>query len=304
MTTTSTNLVPTSIQRVRAFLNDVCGMKVRPWASVEETLHALHGVLVARRDCTIFWKSLRVLLEQLARDLRSREDATPGEIIDNEVLNTERYAALLDEIQAAVVQAPSTKGSFAKLASALSLPAVALLLLLGGVATVGCGSQTSLSVSRRDAAQDILVPTDASTANPEDASVVSLPKSDVGGSTSNDDSPVFTFPPRPDAAVIADTAPRLCDGACSIEDIMAACGMAPGSRQSVSACIERLRTSWREGLTSGIAARSCDDIGTILSYCLPNYCQPGNVSTSDFDPNILGCQMPPVYPIYIGIRFA
>jgi hypothetical protein len=43
---------------------------------------------------------------------------------------------------------------------------------------------------------------------------------------------------------------------------------------------------------------------TSSSYCLPNYCQPGNVSTSEFDPNILGCQMPPVLPIYLGIRFA
>ena len=79
MPTTSSNLVPTSIQRIRAFLNDVCGMKVRPWASVEETLDALHGVLVARRECSIFWKSLHVLLERLAQDLRCREDAAVGE---------------------------------------------------------------------------------------------------------------------------------------------------------------------------------------------------------------------------------
>jgi hypothetical protein len=288
MPTTSSNLVPTSIHRIRAFLNDVCGMKVRPWASVEETLDALHGVLVARCDCTFFWKSLRVLLERLAQDLRRREDAAPGEIIDNEVLKTDRYETLLDEIRAAVAHGPSARGAFAKLASALSMPAAALLLLLGGVATVGCGSHTSLSVSTRDAGQ-------------QDTS-----KTDASGSTGKADSNsiVFVIPPTPDAAALSDTTPRVCDGACSVEDIMVACGMPPSTRQWVSACIERLQSSWRAGLTSGFAASSCDNITNIINYCLASYCQPGNVSTSEFDPKILGCQMPPLLPIYVGIRFA
>jgi hypothetical protein len=312
MPTQSSNLVPTSIQRIRAFLNDVCGMKVRPWAGVEETLDALHAVLVARQDCTIFWKSLHVLLERLAQDLRRREDAAPDQLIDNEVLNTDRYQSLLDEIKSALAQGRSTQGGFARLAAAVSMPAAALLLLLGGIATVGCGSHTSLSAANHDARQESTAPGDANPATTADTSVASAPdanpantpKADSGTSPGNPDSAVIILPPAPDTATTQDSLARACDGGCSVEDIMVACGMAPATRQSVSVCIARLRDSWRAGLTSGFAARSCNDIGTILSYCLPNYCEPGAVSNSEFDPTVLDCQIPPIYPIYIGVRFA
>ena len=44
-------IVPSSIQRIRSFLVEMCGMKVKPWATTEETLAALHTTLVARRQC-------------------------------------------------------------------------------------------------------------------------------------------------------------------------------------------------------------------------------------------------------------
>ena len=65
-------IVPSSIQRIRAFLVELCGMKVKPWASAEETLVALHATLVRRQSCDLFWTSLRVLLETLARAVRQR----------------------------------------------------------------------------------------------------------------------------------------------------------------------------------------------------------------------------------------
>ena len=106
----------------------------------------------------------------------------------------------------------------------------------------------------------------------------------------------------PDAG--PEVASRLCDGACSLEDIMIACGMDPATRQAISACVERLKISWREGLTAGWATRSCNDISAMTGpSCLASYCQPGRVSTSEFIASVLDCREPPIYPVYIGVRF-
>jgi hypothetical protein len=102
-------IVPSAIQRIRSFLIEMSGMKVKPWATTEETLAALHTTLVARRGCDIFWGSLRVLLENLARDLRTRQAASPGTLVDNELLDGERYATLLDEIRAAMARQQSPR---------------------------------------------------------------------------------------------------------------------------------------------------------------------------------------------------
>ena len=318
MPTPSSNLVPTSIQRIRAFLNDACGMKVRPWAGVEETLDALHAVLLARRDFPLFWKSLHALLGRLAQDLRWREDAASGQLIDNEVLNAGQYASLMEEIRAALAQGRSSRGAFASLAGAVSMPAAALLLLLGGIVTVGCANHDPMSAARHDAGQAATAradvspapaedagpapPADARPAGGADAGPASPTKPDSSGSPSEADSAGPVVSSTPDAATAQDSLSRGCDGGCSIEDILVTCGMSPAARQSASACIARLQDSWREQLTAAFASRSCDEINTIL-YCLPNYCQPGSVSQDAFDPKVLDCWIPPIYPIYNGIRF-
>lgn len=133
-------ILPSAIQRIRSFLVEICGMKVKPWASTEETLAALHTTLVARHKCQFFWTSLCGLLETLARDLVARQAALPGSLVDNELLDSERYATLLDEIRAALAVQAAEPATFRRLASALSAPALGLLLLLGGAATVGCDS--------------------------------------------------------------------------------------------------------------------------------------------------------------------
>src|SRR5664279_2222633 len=144
-------LVPSSIQRIRAFLIEMCGMKVKPWAGVEETLAALHATLVARQSCDIFWASLRVLLETLARDLKARQKAEPGVLLDNEILRDEQYAALLEEIRVCLAKQSSElkPGAFRRLAQNLSAPALGLLLLLGGVTTVGCDSSSLHGTDKR-----------------------------------------------------------------------------------------------------------------------------------------------------------
>ena len=321
MPNTSSNLVPNSIQRIRTFLNEVCGMKVRPWAGVAETLDALHEVLWAKRDCPVFWKSLQVLLERLAQDLRRRESAATAEIIDNEVLSSDGYAALLDEIKAALAPESSAGGTFAKLAAAVSMPAATLLFLLAGVSTAGCTDHRTLSVSRQDASGIVADAPPAAAADGPSASVAAdglspAPEPDGLPTIAVADGPQAQEPDgnRPDSAnpiILAgpeagpEVASPLCDGACSLEDIMIACGMDPATRQAISACVERLKTSWREGLTAGWASRSCNDISAMIGpSCLASYCQPGRVSTSEFIASVLDCREPPIYPIYIGVRFA
>ena len=295
-------------------------MKVRPWAGVAETLDALHEVLRAKRDCPVFWKSLQVLLDRLAQDLRRRKSAVTAEIIDNEVLSSDGYAALLDEIKAALAPESSCGGTFAKLAAAVSMPAATLLFLLAGVSTVGCTDRT-LAVSRQDASGIVADVLPAAMADGPSASVADdgpspAPEPDGPSAIAVADGPQAQKPDgnRPDSAdliILAgpdagpEGASRLCDGACSLEDIMIACGMDPATRQAISACVERLKTSWREGLTAGWASRSCNDISAMTGpSCLASYCQPGRVSTSEFIASVLDCREPPIYPIYIGVRFA
>ena len=320
MPNTSSNLVPNSIQRIRTFLNEACGMKVRPWAGVAETLDALHEVLRAKRDCPVFWKSLQVLLDRLAQDLHRRKSAATAEIIDNEVLSSDGYAALLDEIKAALAPESSSGGTFAKLAAAVSMPAAKLLFLLAGVSTVGCTDHRTLAVSRQDASGIVADALPVAMADGPLASVAAdgpfpAPEPDRPSAIAVADGPQAQKQDgnRPDSAdliILAgpdagpEVASRLCDGACSLEDIMIACGMDPATRQAISACVERLKISWREGLTAGWATRSCNDISAMTGpSCLASYCQPGRVSTSEFIASVLDCREPPIYPVYIGVRF-
>jgi len=319
----SSNLVPSSMQRIRTFLNETCGMKVRPWAGTAETLAGLHAVLVRKSGCPIFWKSLQLLLERLAQDLKRREDAQPDQIVDNEILCSERYAALLDEIKGALAAEAPGRQTFAKLTAALSMQAAALLLLLAGVTSAGCATHPALSVSRSDSGASVAETqaTDVPPSVADGPAVLPRPDSPTV-SSQTDASAVFVLPDtapdtgrdagQSDAIVITlprDAGPEIplpsCDGACTLEDLMIACGIAPASRQSITACVERLKSSWREGLTAGLASRPCDNIIEISGEsCLGALCQPGHVSTLEYYESILDCREPPLMPIYVGVRFA
>jgi hypothetical protein len=288
-------IVPSSIQRVRAFLVEMCGLKVKPWASTEEMLAALHTMLVARHRCDMFWTSLRVLLETLARDLKTRQEATLGALVDNEVLDGNRYTALLDEIKACLAGqgGNSANGSFRALASGLSGPALGLLLLLGGTVTVGC-DRTPLPVQRPDAA----MVADASKAEgPSDASTgfVLPPAPDV---------PPATYS-KPDVAPPHDAVAVGPDGATvTIKDIMDSCNISSEEQSSVLACLSDLRDSWSTGLAQELAGASCSTVDNRLNAfsCWNPPCQSSRGSTVDeFSQGSAPYCLPVI--IYMGVRF-
>lgn len=288
-------IVPSSIQRIRAFLVERCGMKVKPWASSAETLAALHATLIARSGCDIFWASLRTLLEALACDLKRREEATPGAVLDNEVLDNERYATLLDEIRACLAaHAPeAASSSFHRLARALSAPALGLLLLLGGVASVGCEhSALRNSTEVRDGAPPDVA--DAKTLRSE----------------SNADSVFIVLPdtsPGPDKPPSVDSRPSALDGSTlAIQDIMDSCNVSATDQASVLACLSRLRESWTTGLASMLATENCNAVVVDLDcFAYGTYCAGGgwgfDPTNTDFDPATMPICRP--MPVYIGVRF-
>ncbi len=297
-------LVPSSIQRIRAFLVEMCGMKVKPWATAEETLAALHATLVARQSCDIFWTSLRGLLETLARDLKTRQEAAPGVLIDNELLSPESYASLLEEIRACLArQQGGQVSSFRRLAQGLSAPALGLLLLLGGVTTVGCErSPLGSTGNTPDAALADAGPfrPDSMPAQP-DARPDSLPDSTVH----------IVFPDAaPDTAPDAATAKNYAQvapgagpdgGTVTIQEIMDACGIPSDVQAEVLACLGSLQASWTTGIASYLAGKECSTVANDLRCDGGLYSCYRSGSSADFDPS----QLPFCEPvlIYLGVRF-
>jgi len=306
-------IIASAIQRIRSFLIEMCGMKVKPWATAEETLAALHTTLVARHGCSIFWASLRGLLETLARDLKARETASPGALVDNELLDSERYATLLDEIRAVLACQSAEPATFRRLASALSAPALGLLLFLGGAASVGCSS--------------------AGLRQAQDASPPAVVDATVVPPEASPDGPVFvTFPDAQTAPVVADAtvaqpeanrdltppdltipdagpatdvtmAPSQSDGATvTIKDIMDSCNISAQAQQPILACLARLGGSWAEGF----AGANCSFVYSQLS-CLAesqlcggfDLIEPSSGTT--LDPNTPWICHPVL--LYIGVRF-
>jgi hypothetical protein len=277
-------IVPSAIQRIRSFLIEMSGMKVKPWATAEETLAALHTTLVARRGCGIFWASLRGLLEALARDLKTRQEASPGTLVDNELLDSERYATLLDEIRAALARQTEEPATFRRLASALSAPALGLLLLLGGATSVGCDG-TGLRAPAQ--VQDASPPAVVDAAQPEANRVLIV----VGPTT------------IPDARPATDAvAPSQSDGAAvTIEDIMDSCNITGLLREQILACLAKLGESWA-GLAAGFAGASCSLVDSDLAcFVQSQMCGGPNTITFPSDPNAPWICRPLI--IYAGVRF-
>jgi hypothetical protein len=297
-------IIPSSIQRVRSFLVEMYGMKVKPWANTEETLAALHAMLVARQHCDRFWASLQELLGRLAADLKKREAAAPGTLLDNEVLDSQRYQALLQEIRACLAQQSSeSTGSFRRLASGLSAPALGLLLLLGGAATVGCDNAALKGATKtQDAAAQAA---DAKGAPPEtktDAPVFVLP--DVPPI----DKPPIKTPVAPDVAPPWDAVTVGADGAMvTIQDIMSSCNVGDRDESTVLRCLSFLRASWTTGLAQELAGQSCAAVTSRLApfedwNCEMSGCEPpqGRV-----DPDFTAGDVPYCRPVilYLGVRF-
>jgi hypothetical protein len=291
-------MIPSSIQRIRAFLIEMCGMKVKPWASTEETLAALATTLLAKQGCDIFWTSLRVLLKALARDLKARQVASPGTLLDNEVLDGERYAALLDEIRAALARQIGAKsdGAFRGLASALSASALGLLLLLGGAATVGCAdSPMHQSTKVPDAATPDAVTTDLTAPLAPDAK--SPPRDGMVYITFPDafpDVPPDTQPP-PNAPTGGPDG-----GLVTIEDIMVSCNLPSYVQAGVLACLARLRESWSTGMAQDLAGVNCAAVASNLS-CFTSSVACAFGTTNDYVSGTTRICEPII--IYAGVRF-
>ncbi len=303
-------LVPSSMQRIRSFLVEMCGMKVKPWASTEETLAALHTTLLAKHGCGIFWDSLRTLLQKLASDLKARASAEPGTLIDNEVLEDERYTRLLDEIRQ-ILARQENPSSFRQLSAALSAPALGLLLFLGGVASVGCEHS---GLKPMPGKSDAALAADASSypvkccpPRPDDGGQVN-PFVDAPPATPPDTQPAAPADGPtiriiiPDAAPRPDAATRNADGGVvTIQDIMDSCNLPKDDQDRVLACLRRLRDSWTTGIAETLAGTSCanviDDLQCFGS--VSQTCHSG--SNAEF---VVGttrvCQ--PIL-IYAGVRF-
>jgi hypothetical protein len=289
-------LVPSSIQRIRAFLVEMCGMKVKPWAGAEETLAALHATLVARQSCDVFWESLRTLMQTLARDLKTRQDAEPGTLLDNEVLSDERYASLLDEIRAALPKQATEQqpGAFRQLAHGLSAPALGLLLLLGGVTTVGCDGSSLRSTNKAP-----------------DAAVVDarLSQPDTAPATQPDSPPdnnihivIPDVAPQPDLrpydlAYAATLGP---DGAAvTLRDILDSCNIPSEAEGWILACLSRLHESWTTGTIALLAGKDCDTVARAFDRC--SYASGCYPQSDEFDGNLPELCAPIL--IYLGVRF-
>jgi hypothetical protein len=304
-------IIPSAIQRIRSFLIEMCGMKVKPWATTEETLAALHTTLVARHACDIFWTSLRGLLETLACDLKTRQSASPGTLVDNELLDTERYATLLDEIRAALACQTAEDATFRRLASALSAPALGLLLFLGGVASVGC-DRTGLRgpAQARDAGPPAVVDAAQPPSQPDASSPINLPDAppapapvDAAQPEANRDLPPVIPDVRPATDVAV--APSQSDGpAVTIQDIMQSCNIPDWEQQQILTCLATLGGSWT-GLAEAFAGDDCSFVYSQLS-CLARSTLCGGMyeittSSGYLDPNTPWICRPII--IYAGVRF-
>jgi hypothetical protein len=293
------SMIPSAIQRIRSFLIEMSGMKVKPWATTEESLAALHTTLVARHQCQIFWRSLRVLLANLAKDLKTRQAASPGTLLDNELLDGERYAALLDEIRAALASQAAEASTFRRLAGALSAPALGLLLLLAGAATVGC-EQSALHTKTPDGAVQVASMPDAAGPAPSPAAPDAAAPSTSDASRSSPDGQIYIvlpdLAPRKDLPPVAYAPMALDAGMVTLQDIMAACNIPEAS--AVVSCLSVMRTSWTTGMAQVLAGQRCDDVRTDLTCFVMNQCVP---SPKEFDP-ATAFYCPPVI-IYMGVRF-
>jgi hypothetical protein len=137
----SPNLVPSSLIRIRCFLNRR-GMKVKPWLGPEAVLDAFYAALRLQCQSESFWTELEDLLRVLATDM-NRRISSRGWIVQNELLESEQHAELLRQIRAALHNNSQSARSIHSLASMLPSRAGALLLMMAAALAVGCVEQVS-----------------------------------------------------------------------------------------------------------------------------------------------------------------
>ncbi|MFH1434931.1 MAG: hypothetical protein ABIJ56_04350 [Pseudomonadota bacterium] len=272
------NLIPASLQRVRCFMSGRAGLNVKPWAGAHETLDAFHDLLVTKRRDEDFWKALESLLGTLSADMKERLADKRGEIIDNEVLDSSTHHELLAEIRSSLGGGRAGRGRFRRLAQALSVPAMGLLFILGGVATVGCDQSTSLhgDGSTEDAAPDT---SDDSAADPAVDPAID-PAEDPAVDTSEEEP----------CESVAET----------LDEMITTCIEYEDEAAHYKECIDELHESWRTGLEELFKCEDCYDIQGYLRDCLGWRCgDPGNQGEFDLDDFLNNCAV----MMYLGVRF-
>lgn len=280
MRETHPRFVPASIQRLRCTMA-AQGMRVKPWAGVEDTLDAFHDLLAERRRDDAFWQSLERLAAGLTRDFQTRMKAGRSGVIDNEILGDDRVSGLLAEIRRRVEKGRGERGRFAGLARRLSVGAAGLALILGGAITAGCYKSTDLRGDVQDARDG------AGEADPAlDPTPDYYPDPDV---------PLPDFPPDPPPDPPCDPTGR------TLDEIIVDCVPTPDMQDYYRQCIDAMHASWRTGLAELFACESCVQVREQLMYCLDWRCwnvDPDQVF--DMEDFLDNCGI----PVYLGVRFS
>ena len=265
MKKTKPNMIPASLQRVRCFMNARGRMNAKPWMGAEATLDAFHDMLASNQRDDGFWKGMESLLETLTGDMKERLAARQGEIIDNEVLDTTRHHALLEEIRSSLDGRGAENGRFRRLASALSIPAMGLLFILGSAATTGCYDSSNLVGDGE---------TDADVTHEADAA--------------------------PDPMVDPDAEPECVPGDRTLEEMIVECVEDDTQRDYYLECMDALHASWRSGLADLFACEDCWEVRHYLNDCLWRACDdPAAAGEFDLEEFLDNCMM----PVYLGVRF-
>jgi len=285
-------------------------MKVKPWATVEETLDAFYNALLENRRSEAFWQGLKSLLAILSGDLQQRVNARHGEVVDNELLDLRRQQQLLDEIRRALTGQQRGRGGFRKLTSALSPPAIGLLAMLGGIASQGCyltdatSDDADTKVSRVEDAQA----KDARAEADQKIRDSGVEDARTEADQAIRDSGVDAGVKPPDTGV---NALETCETkALTISEIVNCClpsgyGYEAEVRKQALTCINGLNAAWRTGLEELFQSENCDMIISQLKDCLLSECagvdcsNPQDAGEFDRDAFLENC----CYPIYIGVRF-
>lgn len=160
------------------------------------------------------------------------------------------------------------------------MPALELLLVLGGAVTAGCYSSTA--PGHDDAAVDV--------------------SADDGGEDLRHDPVVDPRPdPVPDPIVdpVAEEVPCAHPGE-TIEEILLDCVPDDQDRDQFLNCINALHESWRIGLAEVFAYDCCEHILDRLIFCLAWRCDDPSLQ-GEFDPEEFfdNCSN----AIYLGVRF-
>ena len=262
-------MIPASLQRVRCFMSARGRLNVKPWMSAEETLDALHDMLAANQRDDGFWKGMETLLDTLTADMKKRL-AARGEIIGNEVLDKARHHALLEEIRSSLDGRGAGTGRFRRLASALSIPAMGLVFILGSAATTGCYDSSNLTGDTETEA-DV------------------MPEADAAGD------PLIDPDPDPDP----DPEPECVPGDRTLEEMIMECVEDESQREYYLECIDALKESWRSGLRDLFACEDCYEVRHYLYDCLWRACDdPANAGEFDLEEFLDNCMM----PMYLGVR--